>query len=325
MPSFTTLITLATAVLSVSAAPVSQSDKAAPSTYSQGFLEDYKTYHTRYLALNCHQQHNTTFFDSCCRPLLSTESLSDRPANCTPSAEAVTSASAVANATATDDASADVAAYCSASSSVAATATATDAAVTDSATATDAATATATSAEATSSIVAEAQFAQGNRKGGRKGAASSTAAAAASTPAAESTSATSEEAAYTPSSTSSAAAEATTSASSGGNSGTYSGYATYYEQGGNAGACGQVHSDSEHIIAINSNGFWQNYNSGGPSEYCGRSVSITNTKNGKSVTATVADVCPTCEGSYSIDLSVGAFTSIATEEEGMVPITWGFN
>jgi hypothetical protein len=309
MPAFATLLTLATAALSVSAAPVSQ--KAAPSTWEHKYLEDYNTYHTRYLALDCQNQHNTTFFDSCCRPLLSTESLSDRPANCTPTAEAVTSASVVANATVTD--AADVAAYCSASSSVAATATpaATDADV-------DAASATAT-AEATSSIAAGANFAQGGH--GRKGAASTSTSAAA----AESTSSTSEEAAYTPTSTSSAAAEATTSASSGGNSGTYSGYATFYEQGGNAGACGDYHSDSDNVIAINSNGFWQNYNSGGPSEYCGKSVSITNTKNGKSVTAIVADVCPTCEGSYSIDLSVAAFNAIATEEEGMVPITWGFN
>ncbi len=36
----------------------------------------------------------------------------------------------------------------------------------------------------------------------------------------------------------------------------------------------------------------------------------------------VADECPSCENANSIDLSVGAFTAIATEAEGMIPITW---
>ena len=53
-------------------------------------------------------------------------------------------------------------------------------------------------------------------------------------------------------------------------------------------------------------------------------MKITNTKNQKSVTVTIVDDCPTCVSSNSIDLSVGAFTAIATEDEGMVPITWSF-
>lgn len=60
------------------------------------------------------------------------------------------------------------------------------------------------------------------------------------------------------------------------------------------------------------------------SPLCGKKVFIKNTKNGKSVTVTVADDCPTCENESSIDLSVGAFTQIATEEEGMVPIEWNY-
>ena len=54
------------------------------------------------------------------------------------------------------------------------------------------------------------------------------------------------------------------------------------------------------------------------------------------------DECPTCDNGTSLDLSVGAFTQIATEEEGevcrlplkfisgsnsniKVPISWQFN
>lgn len=38
----------------------------------------------------------------------------------------------------------------------------------------------------------------------------------------------------------------------------------------------------------------------------------------KSVTVTIADACPTCKNSNSIDLSSAAFKKIATLEQGMV-------
>jgi hypothetical protein len=41
-----------------------------PSGYAVGYLEDYTTYHTRYLALNCQGQHGSSFFDDCCHPML---------------------------------------------------------------------------------------------------------------------------------------------------------------------------------------------------------------------------------------------------------------
>lgn len=55
------------------------------------------------------------------------------------------------------------------------------------------------------------------------------------------------------------------------------------------------------------------------SPLCGKQVQITNTKNGKTVTATIEDACPTCANSNSIDLSHRTFLEIATEAEGMVP------
>lgn len=101
------------------------------------------------------------------------------------------------------------------------------------------------------------------------------------------------------------------------------GFATYFHQNGNAGACGQYHSDGEYGIAIDSNGYWgQDFSQG--SDLCGRVINIKNTNNGKTVTATVWDVCPTCNNGNSLDLSVGAFNAIATEAEGMVPIEWSF-
>lgn len=108
----------------------------------------------------------------------------------------------------------------------------------------------------------------------------------------------------------------------GGNNVITGGFATYYWQNGNAGACGNYHSDWDYIGAIDI--AWYGDDSQ-QSQYCGRSVTITNLNNGKSVTITVADVCPTCDTSNSFDLSYGAFTAIASEADGEVPITWYFN
>jgi expansin (peptidoglycan-binding protein) len=92
-------------------------------------------------------------------------------------------------------------------------------------------------------------------------------------------------------------------------------------QGGAAGACGNFNPDSAHIAALQTAMYG---NLGAVSSHCGQQIKITNTQNGKTVIATVADACPTCVSSTSVDLSYGAFTEIATVEEGMVPITWEF-
>ncbi|KAK4705386.1 hypothetical protein P7C70_g829, partial [Phenoliferia sp. Uapishka_3] len=97
--------------------------------------------------------------------------------------------------------------------------------------------------------------------------------------------------------------------------GTYSGQATYFYQEGGTGACGSVRKDSSYIVALNT----AQYSSGN----CGKKVKITNTSNGKSVTATVADECPGC-ASHSLDLSTGAFDSIGDEDTGVLPIKWSY-
>ncbi|AFR97767.2 hypothetical protein C343_05916 [Cryptococcus neoformans C23] len=313
------VIALASASI-VAAAPVNCA-RAKPTTYDEGYLESYDSYHARYLALSCYSQHNTTFFDDCCHPLLATETLADNRASyCTPNSTAVASVNAtIAEATASATASADIEAesqYNNASS-YAAEATAP---VTTSAEATAPVTA---SAEATASVTAAAvnnvaEVAQ------QSASASSeeeqpTASSSSSYGRASASSSSSEE-----ESTSTSSSSASDSSSTSSSQVYTGGYATFFSQGGVAGECGTVHSDDDYVIAIDSNGWWQDYESNDSSPYCGKHITLTNTNNGKSVTAVVADVCPTCETANSLDLSIGAFNQIATEEDGMVPITWYF-
>jgi expansin (peptidoglycan-binding protein) len=92
--------------------------------------------------------------------------------------------------------------------------------------------------------------------------------------------------------------------------------ATFFYQNGNPGACGTVHSDSDFICAIDQARYGD---SGNASPLCGQQVQITNTDNGKTVTVTIADDCPTCDNSNSIDLSVGAFEAIGDLSTGLLP------
>jgi len=99
------------------------------------------------------------------------------------------------------------------------------------------------------------------------------------------------------------------------------GKATYYYQKGNAGACGDVHSDDDLIVALNIAYYG---NTGVKSKYCGQKMEIVNTDNGKSVTVIVADTCPTCVGSESQDLSIGAMKVLDPNylQDGTVNIKW---
>ncbi|KAH0827164.1 hypothetical protein J3R83DRAFT_4855 [Lanmaoa asiatica] len=91
------------------------------------------------------------------------------------------------------------------------------------------------------------------------------------------------------------------------------GFATYYYQNGNAGACGQVNPDSAFI-------YQTRFGTSGPaSSLCGQKVQITNMSNGQTVTVTIADDCPTCANQDSIDLSVAAFEAISALSVGEVP------
>ncbi|KAL8899532.1 MAG: hypothetical protein Q9207_006158 [Kuettlingeria erythrocarpa] len=110
---------------------------------------------------------------------------------------------------------------------------------------------------------------------------------------------------------------------------THYGTATFYEQNGAAGSCGQVHADSDNIIALSPS--WQG--SGYPPKYCGRKIEITNdgggdnnNDQGKVVVATVADTCPGCDSNH-LDLSHGAFQALtggALDPPGQFEIEWHF-
>ncbi|KAF5315719.1 hypothetical protein D9611_004744 [Ephemerocybe angulata] len=226
------------AASSVSAIVVPRS--TAPDSWSTEYLEKYDTYHARYLALECHSKHDTDFFESCCHPLLANESLSNRPAQCTP----LSSASPAPNSSSDNEEDCDEEDEEESPPAVAATAKKASAVVK-----------TTASSERTSATV---------------------------------------------------------------NSG---GYATYFYQNGVAGACGKVHSDSDMIAAIDGDRYG---NMNAVSSQCNKQVKLTNSNNGKSVTVTIVDACPTCANSNSIDLSKGAFEKIAPLSDGMVPITWSY-
>ncbi|KAJ8292886.1 hypothetical protein OF846_004144 [Rhodotorula toruloides] len=119
-------------------------------------------------------------------------------------------------------------------------------------------------------------------------------------------------------STSSKAASTTSSAPAA----QFTGQATYFYQYGAAGACGNYNPDSASIVALDSRLYG---NMSQVSQYCGRELTITNTANGKSVVATVADACPGCSSRFSLDLSLGAFEAIGDLDTGVLPIVWSWN
>ncbi|KAH8096769.1 RlpA-like double-psi beta-barrel-protein domain-containing protein-containing protein [Cristinia sonorae] len=97
------------------------------------------------------------------------------------------------------------------------------------------------------------------------------------------------------------------------------GFATFFNQNGQVGACGQINPDSALISAISIDRFGTF-----PSPLCGKKIEVTNVNNGKTVTVTIADECVTCPNSNSMDLSIGAFDSIALRQDGQIPIAWRF-
>jgi hypothetical protein len=60
----------------------------------------------------------------------------------------------------------------------------------------------------------------------------------------------------------------------------------------------------------------------GNGELCGKTVQITRVSTGVTAQCIVADECPTCDNSESIDMSVGMFTQFADESVGEFAIAW---
>ncbi|GAA5852669.1 hypothetical protein JCM9279_004947 [Rhodotorula babjevae] len=130
--------------------------------------------------------------------------------------------------------------------------------------------------------------------------------------------------------TTQAPAQTSAAASSGGGT-TYTGRGTYYYQGGAAGSCGNYASDSDYVVALS-------YTQVDGGAHCGQKVQLTNTQNGKTVVATVADTCPGCAYG-AIDLSEGyvcsfssfckrpssaPFLQLGTLDQGVLPLSWKY-
>ncbi|KAG1756705.1 plant expansin [Suillus paluster] len=291
--TFATVLLTLIATSAVSARVVPRA--TAPSGWDTAALEPYDTYHCRYLSIDCQDQHGTTFFDQCCHPLQANESVDVLPSQCQmPSGVTCNNGEPVTTGGSDDGDCGDE----PSSSSTAYTP----------APSTSSTLVVATPAPSTSSTPVVATPTPST---------SSTLVAA--TPAPTTTSAP-VNVAPVPTSTYAPAPTSPSTASS--NSGlTYGGYATYFYQNGNAGACGTVHSDSDYICAMDQALYG---NSGNASPLCGKQVQITNLSNGKMVTVTVADDCPTCDNAESIDLSVAAFEAISDLSTGEVSIAWEY-
>ncbi len=101
----------------------------------------------------------------------------------------------------------------------------------------------------------------------------------------------------------------------------HSGIATVYTQGGVAGSCGNVNSDSSVIVALGN--FWMKNEFKSP--FCGRLIQVTNTAGpgkGNVVVAKVQDTCEGCDENH-VDFSVGGWNKLTNSAAfGVVNIDW---
>ncbi|KAG9091312.1 hypothetical protein FRC06_000611 [Ceratobasidium sp. 370] len=58
-------------------------------------------------------------------------------------------------------------------------------------------------------------------------------------------------------------------------------------------------------------------------KFCGKTITVKNTKNGKTTTAKVVDTCPSC-GSGDLDLSPAAFKKLGSLSTGVLSVSWDF-
>ncbi|KAI7863045.1 RlpA-like double-psi beta-barrel-protein domain-containing protein-containing protein [Spinellus fusiger] len=98
------------------------------------------------------------------------------------------------------------------------------------------------------------------------------------------------------------------------------GDATYYNPGVGLGSCGQLHQDSELIVAVN----WQQMaNGANPNKNpkCGKYVNVWGPKG--FVQVKITDTCPGCAYG-ALDLSPAAFSHIADQAQGRVKVWWNW-
>ncbi|KAK7033919.1 hypothetical protein VNI00_012543 [Paramarasmius palmivorus] len=92
------------------------------------------------------------------------------------------------------------------------------------------------------------------------------------------------------------------------------GDATWYQPGGNYGACGAKNQNSDLVVALPKGKYANGSN-------CRKHINV-HYKN-KVVDVTVADLCPGC-GPNDIDLTEGAFRKLANLDVGRIKVNWDF-
>ncbi|KAF8314271.1 barwin-like endoglucanase, partial [Clavulina sp. PMI_390] len=89
------------------------------------------------------------------------------------------------------------------------------------------------------------------------------------------------------------------------------------------GACGITNSDTDLIAAVSTTIFdtYPGYTGTNPNNnpICGHQVAVS--YGGKSVTVSITDRCYSC-AEFDLDLSPSAFSDLADESLGRIPITW---
>ncbi|KAK8858922.1 hypothetical protein IAR55_003153 [Kwoniella newhampshirensis] len=94
-----------------------------------------------------------------------------------------------------------------------------------------------------------------------------------------------------------------------------SGTATFFDAG--LGACGWTNSNSDYIVAVNSNQY--------DGSKCGNKIWLWNPSTQKMAFPTVADECPSCSHG-DLDLSTGLFEFLSdgNMDEGVFQMKWGY-
>ncbi|KAJ6496733.1 hypothetical protein C8R47DRAFT_1011087 [Mycena vitilis] len=286
----------------------------APAGWATSYLETYDAYHSRYMGLHCEARHNTTFFDTCCHPLLATETAAEnRPACCAagatvPCPGASSSSVAVAQTSSsaahpestaadnddddcndedddnTDDEGDE---ECEDEGEEDASTMLIKVPATSHIEKTSTHTPTTTSIETTTSAKATPTH---------------TIPKAVSTP--ETTEATS-------------ILTAATSAKTATGDFITGGFGTWFTQNGVAGACGKVHKDTDFVVALQTEKYARGAN-------CGRMIRVTDLTTGKTVDGLVADECPTCDNTACVDMSLGMFKAFTSLSVGMFKIKYQF-
>ncbi|KAJ7089020.1 RlpA-like double-psi beta-barrel-protein domain-containing protein-containing protein, partial [Mycena crocata] len=93
--------------------------------------------------------------------------------------------------------------------------------------------------------------------------------------------------------------------------------ATFYRPEGGFGSCGWQIQNSDFIVALGEG----HYDNGA---HCGQTINVE--YNGRSISLTVADRCPGCQGDNGIDLSEGAMAALDGNylNDGVINVNWSF-